>query len=236
MTSYALSLTVVVVDPRRLEPSSRPAGQNNMASSQSEKVDESGGGFTCCVPDCFNNSKKCMKKISFHVFPKDEKLREMCLRNIFSNDNFVPTSGHQVCGEHFKEGRKTYLDNVPTVFPHKKVNNEEGRVAQLEKAASEANRQEDRKEVHVESEVAEVVCDQVELQVDQVEQEGAKMEQEQEGSVADLNARITDLEKENEHLRNKIQSVEKFGVERYALSDSDMLFYTGFALKVTLNG
>ena len=31
------------------------------------------GGYTCCVPGCFFNSKKDEGQFSFYVFPKDPK-------------------------------------------------------------------------------------------------------------------------------------------------------------------
>ncbi|XP_049527564.1 uncharacterized protein LOC125947205 [Dermacentor silvarum] len=72
------------------------------------------GGFTCCVPGCYKNSLK-HKGTSFHVFPKDTKLRQKWVRQInrvgqrgkFSQ--FVPTTGHKVCGDHFEGGRKSYM-------------------------------------------------------------------------------------------------------------------------------
>ena len=31
--------------------------------------------------------------------------------------NFNSTNGHRVCSEHFKGGRRTYTNNVPTITP-----------------------------------------------------------------------------------------------------------------------
>ena len=39
------------------------------------------GGFTCCVPQCYNNFKR-NKELSFYVIPKDNKLRKMWVSNI----------------------------------------------------------------------------------------------------------------------------------------------------------
>ena len=33
------------------------------------------GGFTCCVPGCFNNDKR-NRGVSFYKFPKDKKLKK----------------------------------------------------------------------------------------------------------------------------------------------------------------
>ncbi|KAL3186660.1 hypothetical protein MRX96_026817 [Rhipicephalus microplus] len=80
------------------------------------------GGFTCCVPGCYNNSTRA-KGLGFYVFPKEQKLRETWIQRInragrggrFSK--FTPTTGHRVCGAHFEGGKKTYMNRVPTIFP-----------------------------------------------------------------------------------------------------------------------
>ncbi|KAH8020791.1 hypothetical protein HPB51_003780 [Rhipicephalus microplus] len=80
------------------------------------------GGFTCCVPGCYNNSTSD-KGLGFYVFPKEQKLRETWIQRInragrggrFSK--FTPTTGHRVCGAHFEGGKKTYMNRVPTIFP-----------------------------------------------------------------------------------------------------------------------
>ncbi|CAH3131869.1 unnamed protein product [Porites lobata] len=83
-------------------------------------------GFTCSVPGCFNNDKR-NRGISFYKFPKDKKLKKIGLQQI-SRKDCKPTNGHRVCSQHFEGGKKTYLNNVPTVFPlsktHQKVNTE----------------------------------------------------------------------------------------------------------------
>ena len=78
------------------------------------------GGFTCCVPNCFNNSKKHIN-VSFYAFPtgkgkEKEDLRKRWIHLIHRKD-FRPTGGHRVCSEHFEGGRKTYMNNVPTITP-----------------------------------------------------------------------------------------------------------------------
>ena len=73
------------------------------------------GGFTCCVPYCFNNSKK-NKSLSFYRIPKEKNLRRIWLHKI-SRENFKPTDGHRVCSSHFLDGKKTYMNNVPLIVP-----------------------------------------------------------------------------------------------------------------------
>ena len=81
MTSCAHCILVVVVS------------KNKMTS-------HSGGGFTCCVPGCFSNSKRDVN-LSFYGFPKEKNLRKRWLHKISS-------TGHRVC---------SLPNNVPVIFP-----------------------------------------------------------------------------------------------------------------------
>ena len=57
----------------------------------------SGGGITCCVPNCFNNSIR-NKELSFYVIPKDSNIRKKWLHMlkrkncpfVFSSSLFSP--------------------------------------------------------------------------------------------------------------------------------------------------
>ncbi|XP_072142903.1 uncharacterized protein [Dermacentor andersoni] len=84
-----------------------------------------GGGQTCCVPGCSNNTRKD-KNISFHGFPKDNMLKQEWVRRINrqgSEGRFTlwkPSKHHKICGAHFNtSGRKGYMDRLPTIFPHR---------------------------------------------------------------------------------------------------------------------
>ena len=90
--------------------------QQPEASTSTNQHIATRGGFTCCVPLCYNNSKDNDKSLSFYVIPKDPELRKKWLHMI-SRKNFKPTSGHRVCSEHFVGGKKTYDNNVPTIVP-----------------------------------------------------------------------------------------------------------------------
>ncbi|XP_075554631.1 uncharacterized protein LOC142587470 [Dermacentor variabilis] len=84
-----------------------------------------GGGQTCSVPGCSNNTRKD-ENISFHGFPKDNKLKQEWVRRINrqgSEGRFTlwkPSKHHKICGAHFNtSGRKGYTDRLPTIFPHR---------------------------------------------------------------------------------------------------------------------
>ena len=87
---------------------------SKMASGSSEA-----GGFTCCVPGCYNNSEKHKGKFSFYNLPGDQNLRRQWFHNI-SRKDFRPTTGHRVSGAHLEGGSKSYQNDVPTVFPLQK--------------------------------------------------------------------------------------------------------------------
>ena len=64
-----------------------------------EKKRKTWGGFTCCVPKCYNNSVRD-KHLKFYVIPKDEHLRQKWLQKI-SRKGFTPNR-HRVCSAHFE--------------------------------------------------------------------------------------------------------------------------------------
>ena len=73
------------------------------------------------VPYCFSNSKKD-KHLSFYSFPDGKSKGKQLLRkkwlHMVSRKDFAPTNGgHRVCSKHFPGGKKTYMNNVPTLTP-----------------------------------------------------------------------------------------------------------------------
>ena len=82
------------------------------------------GGFTCCVPGCFSNSVRDTG-LSFYSIPNGKSKEKQDLRRrwlfMISRQNFDnPGIGHRVCSKHFVGGRKTYMNNVPTIVPKNK--------------------------------------------------------------------------------------------------------------------
>ena len=81
------------------------------------------GGFTCCVPGCFSNSNRDVD-LSFYVIPKGKSKEKILLRkkwlHMISQKDFQLTDRHRVCSKHFVGGRKTYMNNVPTLVPNMK--------------------------------------------------------------------------------------------------------------------
>ncbi len=89
------------------EPGSSPAKVNELKRKRS--------GTKCCVPFCDSHTGR-NPELSFHKFPQDPKLRKAWLHWI-SRVDFQPNEHHRVCSKHFEGGKKTYLNNIPTVVP-----------------------------------------------------------------------------------------------------------------------
>ena len=105
----------------RMLTSSKNIDENSNCTSKKSK---SSGGFTCCVPGCFNNNKRS-PELSFYNFPNGKSKESVELRKkwirLISRVNFTPTIGHRVCSEHFSGGKKTYTNNLPTIVPSSQV-------------------------------------------------------------------------------------------------------------------
>ena len=197
MTSRALCIMVVVVK-RVLK----------MASGSSEA-----GGFTCCVPGCYNNSKKHKGKFSFYNFPGDQNLRRQWLHNI-SRKDFRPTTGHRVCSAHFEGGSKTYQNNVPTVFPLQKSH---PKVIKTPRRLLVRHKEE---EIQEETGENKPTCSE-ENQIDSTNH--CNNEPSLEDQIIELRQQIAALESRN----SKLECELRFGLEKFKSSDDDMQYYTG---------
>ena len=70
----------------------------------------------CCVSYCHADSTRHMR-LSYHAIPRDLKLRKRWVKSIRNDSLKLKSKGTTVCGLHFRGGRRTYLINVPTIFP-----------------------------------------------------------------------------------------------------------------------
>ncbi|CAB3982280.1 THAP domain-containing 11 [Paramuricea clavata] len=55
----------------------------------------------------------CDEIIKTLTFPKDQTLRNTWIDRT-GRSEFTPNDDHHVCSEHFLDGKKTYLNNIPT--------------------------------------------------------------------------------------------------------------------------
>ena len=86
-----------------------------VGGSSISSVNRQKGGYTCCVPGCYSNTKK-NKNLSFHRFPKNNIPKEKWV-NAIKRKDFVPTNHHRVCSSHFEGGKRKNTKDVPSVFP-----------------------------------------------------------------------------------------------------------------------
>ncbi|XP_064470112.1 uncharacterized protein LOC135384858 [Ornithodoros turicata] len=115
-----------------------------------------GGGQTCCVPNCNNNTLK-HRHFTWHSFPTNPKYRTEWLRRINRvgaggrYSLWEPGKHHKICGAHFNtSGRRGYMDRLPTIFSHRRTavaESETRPAAQLQDELSIAL----NTEIHIES-------------------------------------------------------------------------------------
>ena len=162
------------------------------------------GGYTCCVPGCYSNSKK-HKKLSFHKFPLDDALRRKWTNEIKRKD-FVPNEHHKVCSLHFRNGKKMGSTDVPVIFPllpkptFRKPPKQRSAPLTTTKSAT------------LKSAVVS-------------HSSGPEVE-----TAKTTEVLISELQQEIAELKLQLQAmpVEKFGLDRFAGNDDDIRFYTGF--------
>ena len=80
------------------------AQQTETLSESVKSKTSAGGGFTYCVPLCYNNSKR-NKDLSFYVISKDNELRNIWLSKI-SRKTFHQHLGTQFAQPTLKMGEK----------------------------------------------------------------------------------------------------------------------------------
>ena len=88
------------------------AVESTVLTNQTTKLK---GGYTCCVPGCYSNTKK-NKNLSFYMIPRNGPLRTRWL-NAIKRKDFVPGKEHRIYSLHFKSGKKMGCTDVPVLFP-----------------------------------------------------------------------------------------------------------------------
>ena len=195
------------------------------------------GGYTCCIPGCFNNSKR-ENYLSFYTFPngisKEKKLLRKRWINMVSRKDFKPTLGHRVCSEHFVGGEKTYMNNVPTITPktaNEKPRNERRTVKARNRVIAEDVKGHQQAEEHLDDGY-------------RPEHDSLALQSEEEAQNVDdnteelLRAQIAGLLQENSELRTKNEQLlfenisqkeekRELSLEKFKDDDKLFKFYTG---------
>ena len=144
------------------------------------------------------------QELSFHKFPKDESMKRKWL-NAIKRKDFIPSEHHRVCSMHFQGGRKMGLADVPAIFPLLPQPKFRKPPKERELLPTPG-----KGKIPLEDAVLEGVESEDDVRI--------RMQQ-----------KIDLLTKELEQIR-----VEKFGLQRFSGSDSDIRFYTGFSDYYTL--
>ena len=188
----------------------------NTGSLKEKTERKRGGGTACCVPTCKNSTKR-NPNLSFHKFPKAKKLRSEWVHMIGRKD-FLPNEHHRVCSEHFPDGKKSYINNVPTITPTK---------LQLTK-----NKEIPTFECRERIPLTELASTNTPLEVPNVGSENKPTVQDLEQQIAQLQSELSSVKEEHEkevaELKGHLKQA-KFSLERFKDSDSDIEFYTGFS-------
>ena len=202
----------------------------NIANEEGRRGGKIVGGFTCCVPDCFSNSKR-NPELSFYNLPNGkskerQELRKKWLHMISRKDFKDPGLGHRVCSKHLVGGQKTYMNNIPTIVPKTK-----NRKEQKERATKKSRNREFVPKLQSEEPInqngtlsqAEVqdsieqdqqwnglnVEDEVSQRISELELEADSEGNQQQASMKsekdNLTARILELERENVRLKDEVQ-------------------------------
>ena len=176
----------------------------------------------CCVPQCDNNSER-NPELSFHKMPKSKEIKRKWVRVLKTKGLLNPRPNQKVCSEHFPDGKKTYENNVPTIFGAQ--------------SATRSRKTPTIREFKPETEVVNMRPN-----VDSPnEQTSYEMLPDQNSINTDLKHKLDLLQKQlnaqkadNLALQSKYdEDMEKMGeclfrIERFIGSDSDFRFYTGF--------
>ena len=169
------------------------------------------GGYTCCVPGCYSNSKKDTT-LSFHKIPKDEPYRTKWI-NAIKRKEFTPGEHHRVCSVHFRNGKKMGTTDIPVLFPllptpsFRKPPTARQAPAKKHKASSQSiatTSYSSSTSTLADSDTTETLTSDSIIE---------KLQQE----IADLKIKVETL------------TAEKFCLQRFAGSDNDIRFYTGFS-------
>lgn len=175
-----------------------------------------GGGTACCIPGCGNSTRR-NPSLSFHRFPKDQRLRNTWIHRI-GRSAFTPNDHHRVCSEHFPDGKKTYLNNIPTHADQTpNLLHQRTVLAELSKNTNQIN-------IAIEVDKVNEVQSPQQENIEPIEENIQDKVQRLEDELANLKEKY---EKDTTSLKDDLKR-NSFSVDRFKSSDTDFEFYTGF--------
>ena len=192
--------------------------------------------FSCAVAGCSHKSWK-NKTLKYYSFPKEERLRRKWIRALsLRRKNYKWKSSDRVCSAHFPGGHKYGANNIPSIFPRRDLKS--GNIvwpvdiSSLLRHKSYPTGEDKNKSTSTASIVsgnnttknAENFPPKSKSDHDNiVVQQGSDAKGNQECTCKHEINRLLERIKSLEEQRK----IERFGVNRFMLSDSDVRFYTG---------
>ena len=172
----------------------------------------SGGGFTCCVPGCFSNSKRDIN-LSFYGFPKEKSYGVVGYTTYPGKISpRALDTGYVACIS--KGGKKTYMNNVPVIFPLAKSHprpSPKPRRKVIFTRPSTSSQETPPSAISAASRTAET---------DESEGDGTQQQ------IERLREELQNVLRLKESLEHDL-SISKFGLGRFKDADKDMCYYTG---------
>jgi len=174
------------------------------------------GGYTCCAPGCYNNSKKD-KTLSFHKFPKAEPYRTKWI-NAVKRKDFTPGESHHLCSVHFRNGNRMGMTDVPVHFPLLPTPSLR-RPPTLQQAPAKKHKARFSKTTASSGST-----------INSSSTSSLSTGNSDTTTLMTSESTIEKLQQDIAELKIKLEALtaEKFCLQRFAGSDSDIRFYTGF--------
>ena len=196
--------------------------------------------FSCAVAGCAHKSWK-NNTLKYYSFPKDEKLRRKWIRALsLRRKNYKWKSSDRVCSAHFPGGHKYETNNIPSIFPRRDLKS--GNIvwpvdiSSLLRDNSCPTGEDKSKSTSTASvDSVKIATETVSVNAENfppkskpdddnvVVQQGGDVKENQDCPCRHEINRLLEKIKSLEEQRK----IERFGLNRFMLSDSDIRFYTG---------
>ena len=197
------------------EPGTSNETSNELHASESNTKSTSyRGGRNCCVPHCGNNSRR-NHLLSFHRIPKDGILKKKWTKILKAKGLSNPSQNHMVCSANFSGRKKTYDNNIPSVFDTSKGQKERQLLIRNVETDKETN-----------TSMAEPV------NVEESETPSREIKTTKTSSLLqeleETKERYIRLEAKYDNDMKEMMKQCLFRLKRFLSSDTDFRFYTGF--------
>ena len=196
--------------------------------------------FSCAVAGCGHKSWK-NNTLTYYSFPKEVKLRRKWIRALsLRRKNYKWKSSDRVCSAHFPGGHKYGTNNIPSIFPRRDLKSgnivwpvdissllrDNSCPTEEDKNKSTSTASVDSVKITTKTVLVNAENFQTKSKSDNdnvVVQQGLDVKENQDCTCRHEINRLLERIKSLEEQRK----IERFGINRFMLSDSDIRFYTG---------